>query len=195
MVNSKQYMTPTQKYMLFEYMIDGIIDWYNEVEQGVDIYNELNRLKLIKLNFFISAASTEGKKEGLLAYFDDFRAMPFGHVESQVYDQVKSFTSEPRKYQLGKYSLKVEEVPANYFSEIEEFKSNVDVAIHLLRGKNNNIVKYRSFDLVELSHEWASWRLVFNIAKSKGLNSMPIPKEIIINENKFYHLKSVMNVY
>lgn len=187
-------MTPTQKYMLFEYMIDGIIDWYNEVEQGVDIYNELNRLKLIKLNFFISAASTEGKKEGLLAYFDDFRAMPFGHVESQIYDQVKSFSSEPRKYHLGKFNIQEVTVSSDYYSDIESYKPFIDDAIVLLRRKNENLVKYKSFDLVELSHEWASWRLVFNIAKSKGLNSMPIPKEIIINENKFYHLKSVMNV-
>jgi hypothetical protein len=188
-------MRPTQKYMLFEYMIDGIISWYKDVDKGVDIKNELNRLKLIKLNFFITAASTEGKKEGLLAYFDDFRAMPFGHVESEIYDQVKSPIFQKRKYYLGKFSINEELVPSDYYTEIEIYKTLIDDAILLLRGKNENLVKYKSFDLVELSHEWASWRLVFNIAKSKGLNSMPIPKEIIINENKFYHLKSVMNVY
>lgn len=187
-------MTPTLKYNLFEYMIDGIISWYKDVDKDVDVYNELNRLKLIKLNFFISAASTEGKKDGLLAYFDNFSAMPFGHVESGIYDQIKSVIPQQRKYTLGKFSIKLEDVSLEYYSGIETYKSQIDDAILLLRSKNENLVRYKSFDLVELSHEWSSWRLVFNIAKSKGLNSMPIPKEIIINENKFYNLKSVMNV-
>jgi hypothetical protein len=188
-------MAPQQKYKLFEYMVDGIIDWYREVDASVNIYTDLNRLKLIKLNFFISAASTEGRQAGLLNYFNDFRAMPFGHVESEVYDQIKINPIGTRKYHLGKYSITIENVASDYFSDIEMYMPEINQAILLLKNKNPNLVKYQSFDLVELSHEWTSWKMVFNIAKSKGLNSMPIPKEIIINENKFYHLKSFMNVY
>ena len=188
-------MNPTQKYKLFEYMIDGIIAWYKVVAPDANVKSELNRLKLIKLNFFISAASTEGKKYGLLQYFDKFHAMPFGHVESEVYDHVKSSLTIEKKYYLGKDSIEILGVPNNYFDEISEYTPEIDDAIHFLKKKNPDLVKYKSFDLVELSHEWTSWKMVFNIAKSKGLNSMQIPNQIIINENKFYHLKSFMNVY
>lgn len=187
-------MNPALKYKLFEYMIDGIVEWYKDVDNKVDVNNELNLLKLIKLNFFVTAASTIEKQEGLLMYFDDFRAMPFGHVESGIYGQVKIPLPQERKYHISRSYLKVEITTADYYKEIDPYKVHVDDAINLLRLKNENLVKYKSFDLVELSHQWASWRLVFNIAKSKGLNSMPIPKELIINENKFYHLKSVMDV-
>ena len=187
-------MNPTQKYKLFEYMIDGIVAWYNDVQDGIDVCNELNRLKLIKLNFFVSAASTDGKKIGLLEHFDKFYAMPFGHVESDIYDHVKILPYHG-KYILKKDTIEINKVPGNYYDEIDRYKSEVDDAIYFLSRKNPHLVKYKSFDLVELSHEWSSWKLVFNMAKSKGMNSMLIPNQIIINENKFFHLKSFMNVH
>lgn len=51
--------------------------------------NDLSVLKIMMLLFFTVAASVKQDDEGLLKVFNNFVAMPIGHIESDVWDIIK----------------------------------------------------------------------------------------------------------
>ncbi|HUW06936.1 MAG TPA: type II toxin-antitoxin system antitoxin SocA domain-containing protein [Williamwhitmania sp.] len=186
-------MAKEEKVYLFEYMIKSVVDKYktlNHVEENV-AFSVFSKLKLIKLNFFISAVNTDEKDNGLLDVFDNFYAMPYGHVESDVYNSIKE--GELKFFNLTETSLNrkcIFETNSRFSKE----ESRIDDAIDSLLEKNSKFFDYTAFQLVELSHEWYSWRLVFDIAQKNGKFSSPIPPEIIQSEEKIFELSNYASV-
>ena len=171
------------KLIPFDYVVNQIIVWYNN-EGGNLENNDLSKLKLAKLLFFISAASTMSGTPGLLAIFNDFYAMPYGHVESEIQDRIEQSVH----YDISRNGLTIKA----HYSDTENnildqgFKNLVNEALQKLKGLNSALVLYDPFRLVELSHEWQSWKTVFSLAKRHGKFSMKIPNEMIINEPKIF---------
>src|SRR5690606_38698982 len=65
-------------------------------------------------------------------------------------------------------------------------RSEILESVASLRLENDDLVLFTALDLVELSHKWTSWRIIFESARSKDKYSQRIPSEIIQNENKFF---------
>lgn len=177
----------TNKIKAFEYLVIKLSDWYKELNKNISFENnDLNKLKILKLHFFVSAVNANEKKEGLLNIFDNFYAMPYGHVESDVYSKINQFES----MRIDRSGLAfTKSLPINYFADIEEIIPEIDQSISNLRSINNDLINYKALDLVNLSHTWYSWRLVFNYAKQNGSFSAPIPSDLIRREPKFFHLE------
>lgn len=179
-------MSADKKIYLFEYMIKKIVDKYKElksVETDSEAYAAFSKLKLIKLNFFVSAVDANEDNSGLLDIFNNFYAMPYGHVESDIYNGIQEGKLEFFILSEASLSEKSSFVPK------EDFKSEelrIDNAIDSLLKKNVSFFDYTAFQLVELSHEWYSWRLVFDIAQRNGKLSSLIPSKIIKSEEKFF---------
>ena len=178
-------MGADKKIYLFEYMIKKIVEKYVTLK-NVDKREALSafsKLKLIKLNFFISAVNANEKNNGLLDIFDNFYAMPYGHVESDIYEGLKKL-----KY----YSFEGNQLKENsQFPEDIKFpdeKRKIDQALESLYDKNPNILYASAFQLVELSHRWHSWKIMFEKAKSSGTNSTPISFQMIKFEPKYFEL-------
>lgn len=175
----------SNKIACFEFMMDELVAWV--IKLGGDPKTELNLLKVIKLNFFIAAASSSEGEKGLLEVFDNFHAMPYGHVESSVYDAVKGIPG------LSKYSLKG--------GSIEWNQNSIHLDILSQNRIKDSILKIRSIDdkfvlksgayLVDLSHTWHSWRLFYSLAKSMDKKSMKIPIEVIQRETKIFSLERI----
>ena len=171
----------------FEYMVHKFIAWYNELNNSndLDTYEDFSKLKLIKLHFFVCAITTrldKNHEEGLLRSFDNFYAMPYGHVESDVYSRLKDVES----IEINNTNIRVlNKCPDKLCKEeIEE----IDKAVAALKSENIEIINYNASRLVNLSHEWNSWQTSYSIAQNLNKASIKIPISLIVNEPKFYSL-------
>lgn len=175
------------KIKAFEYLAIKLSEWYRELNHNLPFErNDLNKLKILKLHFFVSAVNANESKEGLLRIFNNFYAMPYGHVESDVYSQLNQLES----ISIDRSGLKFTKIlPKHYFDEIENIIPEINHSINELKSINIDLINYKALDLVNLSHRWYSWRLVFNYAKQNGSFSAPIPSELIRKEPKFFHLE------
>lgn len=173
----------TSKILAFEYVVSSLVDWFNEVnkEKNEDFRQNFSKLKLIKLHFFVSAVDADKKDKGLLSTFDNFYALPYGHVESDVYKAL----DQTIRYKLLSDSLSIKD---DVIINIDlDLKGKIDASISKLKNINPDLVNYSAFDLVELSHKWYSWKTAFEQAKREGKYSAPISSETIQYEPKFFY--------
>lgn len=164
-------------------MLDKFIEWDKEINnRATPAPGSFTKLKVIKLNFFTSAALANDDNEGLLKIFDKFYAMKYGHVESDILSNCDRLS----KYYFEDNVLVKREF---YDDEIEikpEDKELINNSISKLKFYNNDLIRYTSSQLVNLSHLWYSWKILFN--KNRKSNSIPINPYIIQTEPKIFEL-------
>lgn len=169
----------------FEYLVYQLQLWHSKESDSNQ--NDLSVLKVLKLLFFVSAVDTKQDSKNTLLdnVFDNFVAMPYGHVESDVYRHIKQKSHANininNTCSIIKDSFNVENIDA-------DIRSSIDNSLIKIKKINPNIIKYSSFDLVDLSHEWYSWQYFYNEAVSEGVFSKAIPVEEIKSEEKIYQL-------
>ena len=173
-----------EKLKAFEYLIFKLKDWYNEIDGFNFESNDFSKLKVLKLVFFSAAVNADKPTFSLLDNFDNFYAMPYGHVESDIYKNFNSLSL----IKVNSAMTTINE-DANYFEDLDFIiKSKIENSIFALKTENNNLITYSAMELVELSHMHFSWSCSFDIAKQKGKLSQSIPKEMITFEKKFFYL-------
>lgn len=172
-------MTPKLK--AFEYFVFKLTEWYKEAYECGNLEgNDLSKLKIFKLHFFTTAITASPTENGLLGVFDEFYALPFGPVESDVYsnlDDLEYFRITNSTLVL-KQELNVDDICST------EFKEQIDTAVTKIQSAYFNLIKASAFDLVELSHKWSCWSIVFDFAKRKQSLSAKIPPELIKQESQ-----------
>ncbi|ERJ61346.1 hypothetical protein [Sphingobacterium paucimobilis] len=172
------------KIVLFEYFLKKLVEWYCDYYQlnitnfNDHPYNNLSKLKVIKLHFFACSTNSEA-----LEIFDDFHAMPYGHVESGIYNHLDNL----RFCNVTNSKLIINDMNSflNFFPKNYEV---IDACIERLRNINLSLISLEPFELVELSHKWFSWRYNFQKARQNGSYSRPINSELILKEEKFYSI-------
>lgn len=167
---------------VFQHVIHELLMWYG-LEKNVE-NNDFSVLKSLKLLFFVTAASTELRENSLLkGVFDNFYAMPYGHVESDIYNYIRNGESKNDRYHITNsktvinYSISMPNIDLS-------IKKRIQDSIFILKNLNYNIVFMNQFDLVELSHKWDSWKNNFH--KNNYSNSIQISSEDIFRESKIY---------
>ena len=188
------------KIELFEYTISHLINWYEEVHPEETIPRDvLSKLKAFKLHFFVCAINAKsGDEKDLTNLYDNFSALPYGHVESDVYDNL----GRMRHYTLGNGSIQyidgilkplvhknilLHQAEEAEEAEVIEYIDMIDKSIISLREINDNLISETAIELVELSHKWFSWITFFKKARSINKFSMPIPSSVIKIESKFFY--------
>lgn len=170
----------------FEYLVYKLVEWFEQSTGKVD-RNDLSTLKVLKLTFFVSAVGTTKKsKETLLDdVFDKFVAMPYGHVESDVYSGIKK-----KVYLNINVDNKCTKIKESFNPDLYDsnLKKKIGHAVDALKEVNPNLIKMSSFDLVDLSHSWYSWQKYYRQAKDMGRFSEEIPVQEIKNEHKIYQI-------
>lgn len=174
------------KIQAFEYVLYKLVAWYkNAYPKSED--NDISVLKALKLLFFISAVDTTKDSSGTLLddVFNNFVAMPYGHVESDVYSIIKRRRLQQVEINNHKTSI------SNTFDldGIEvDLRKRIDMSVNKLQSINFNLIKYSSFNLVDLSHTWYSWQYFYNMALATHCQSHPIQNDYIKSEEKIYTL-------
>ena len=171
----------------FEYVLYKLDEWYKEKNTSSEEHNDISILKALKLLFFISAVdSRKDSDETLLdVVFNNFVAMPYGHVESDVYSNIKNNSHNNITIDNNKATItnldKILELKA-------DVKTKIDNSIIKLKGINAELINMSAFELVELSHSWYSWKIYFAKAKRNNTNRESIPNEIIKSEEKIFFI-------
>jgi hypothetical protein len=182
------------KLTYFEYSVAKLIEWYCAINQKTlsefKLANDFSKLKVLKLHFFLCAVNSNSNS--LLNLFDAFYAMPYGHVEGEIYGKITANELEKFKFtdsMLGTNYESIKDLLASFQKiEGEKYKNEIDEAIESLKSENIDLINYSALELVDLSHLWTSWKVTFNLARSRGKFSERIPSNVVQNESKFYSI-------
>lgn len=170
----------------FDYMLHLFEEWRDNHEtiKGKP-FPKLTAMKLL----FLAAAPKKDRGDDLLDIFDNFYAMPYGPVESDVYnamckDKLPSFSVkyrsiEPREgaepYNAKRYNCKLYHRVRN--------------AVNDLREKNEKLVLLNAFELVEITHRWSSWNRAMDFAEFMKQLSAKMSIDSIRDSSKIFDLK------
>lgn len=147
--------------------------------------NDFNILKLIKLHFFIVAINSE--KDKTLLDLNEFWAMPYGPVETNVYSRIRNDKNFEEFILSNEKILFLGKKP-----EINtQLEDKITDSIHLLLELEPRLLSADAGTLVELTHKWNCWRKNYSLARAKNTYSSIIPKEDIINDIKIVNLDLV----
>ena len=186
-------MQSQEKLLYFEYTIKSLMNWYAELGCKEE-ENNFSVLKSLKLLFFVSAAQAVRSRKSLLLedVFDEFYALPYGHVESSVYKEIKNQNGTLNYYKIDNSKVTVlDDADTDIFQGLSnEITNEIDASVQFLKQANKFLVKMSPFDLVNLSHAWYSWQKYYKIAKESGSLSSKIPFEIIKSEDKLFKLNA-----
>ncbi len=175
------------KILSFEYFVSLLIEWHHEKFGSNDnsFHDSFSRLKILKLLFLAAAVDAGKDNDGLLDVFSNFVAMPHGPVESDIYNGIVN--SKMKVYELTDKSLSI---IGNIQSEQEllapSLIKRITDSVDLLKKKNINLITYSAFELVEITHKWNCWSILYNYALSKGLRSIQMPSMTIKMSLKYY---------
>lgn len=169
-----------QKKVAFSHMIDLLKDWYKEIFPGKnddDFFSNSSKLSLLKFLFLVSAVKANDGSD-LLEIFTDFSALPYGPVESDIYNAI--IADEIPKYTIGDRSIWLNEKPLVANEDIER---KIRKAIESLKEKNPNLIKSNASQLVNITHKWRSWSETYDFAEFIGQKGMPMNINDIRNDN------------
>lgn len=179
-------MKKNKKLKYFEYLVKKLIEWYKDVCNNKDIsYAAFTRLKLQKLLFLASAINACENNSGLLSIFDDFYAMQYGPVESDIYNAMMNDKFD--KLSFSERYMIIQEDITNISQGLDEnIIKKIDDAIYQLRLQNDQLIKYPAFKLVDITHKWKSWQNAIDIATALGNGSEKMPINDIRLDAKYF---------
>ena len=134
----------------------------------------ISKLKALKLLFFTVAID---KSWSLLDnVFDNFCALPYGPVESDIYDNLGNLPN----YVLIGNDLKPKADATFDYGELP-YKDQIDKSVSLLAESYSKLFEMSAMELVELTHRSDCWIIPFEQAKALGSMSRKMPAEVIKN--------------
>lgn len=169
------------KLIAFEYLTNAVLKWKAEVYNTEVIGVRLSKTQVLKLLFLVSAVPSEEGGD-LLDIFNNFYALQFGPVESDVLDYI---TAGRLSYlETADNMLSIGESTFDSLDRVQ--KSRIDKAVFKLRSQNSDLVKYSATDLVEITHKWWCWKQAFQVAQLLNKGSFPMSIDSIRQSNKVY---------
>lgn len=178
-----------EKIEAFEYSVSEFIKWKMDYNKNIyssdELFNKQNdfsKIKVMKLLFFMTAINSN--QNNLLKIFNKFYAMPYGHVEHDIHENI----SELKRYKISNYKLIIKKNFKENFDLSLSLKDEIDSSIKLLKEAHFGLINYKPFDLVDLSYKWRSWRVVYNTARLNDKFSGLIPHDLIRKEPKIFFI-------
>lgn len=126
-----------------------------------------SRTQLLKLLFFVSAVKVNGRD--LLDIFDNYYAMQFGPVESDVFNAMNNEGIDYIHFQIDGDTMK-----------------RIDDALYELNSRYPSLFKRSASELVEISHKWSCWRDAYAFADFMGKGSVKMGVEQIRKSNQVF---------
>lgn len=169
------------KITAFEYVLYKLNEWYKENNPTQE--NDLSILKAMKLLFFVSGVDIANN---LFGTFNRFQAWQYGHVEADLYNQYSQKKGNFNYLEISREKTILKLSLTEFIESIslpDKLKSKIDKDIEELKKKNNELINYPAFELVNLSHAYHSWDIYYNKLKKPYTD---MDKSIIINEPKYY---------
>ena len=169
------------KITAFEYVLYKLNEWYKGNNPTQE--NDLSILKAMKLLFFVSGVDIANN---LFGTFNRFQAWQYGHVEADLYNQYSQKKGNFNYLEISREKTILKLSLTEFIESIslpDKLKSKIDKDIEELKKKNNELINYPAFELVNLSHAYHSWDIYYNKLKKPYTD---MDKSIIVNEPKYY---------
>lgn len=181
------YPDKNNKVLYFEYTIYRLSEWVKKNNPKCTHPEFIfSKLKALKLLFFVAAVGADANNNKLLNIFNKFYAMPYGPVESDIYNSILNHTTQIYDI-LDRGTLKKSNVSISIFHYLNrDIKNNIDANIELLLKNNPDIINLPPYKLVDISHKWSVWINAMNIANILGKKSELMNTDDIISSSKFY---------
>lgn len=176
------YSDINQKNSYFEYIVYKLNDLKNEFQIHDD--SIFTKLRLQKLLFLVSTINATSDNKGLLDIFDNFYALPYGPVESDIYDSMNKNDFTNIKFNGNKCVLS--NLNENTFTSLDyKYKDLVNNSIQKLKEKGviKEYLEMPVFDLVNITHQWTVWQVAMSIAKMLNSGSESMSTDDIINSS------------
>lgn len=175
---------------IFKNVVFKLRDWYVEEKQiKKDEFNNINDfsvLKLLKLHFFVVAINSNENE--ILLGKNSFWAMPYGHVESVIYNAIRDNGDLDHFVVSRVQTLFIKETPP---SIDPIYVKAIDDSIRKIRQIEHRLILADSGTLVDLTHLWGSWKKYYTLARMENKFSKEIPDIEIKRDNKLLNLDLV----
>ncbi|MCE4067320.1 SocA family protein [Chryseobacterium gleum] len=171
------------KYILYKFSV-----WYEE-SYGNSESNDLSVLKSLKLIFLLATVNSDKPNENLLDIGFKFVAMPYGPVETEIYDSYREKTITDIIDTNGINSSFLKSI--NYdevLSHLSGEKKIIDNSLSILKSKNYYLILKSASYLVDLTHMFNSWKQNYKKALILGKYSFDIPNDDIKKDILYYSL-------
>jgi hypothetical protein len=174
----------TNKIQYFEYFLTKLYNYLGQKDS-----NDLSIVKSLKLVFFLVNSVEKpdvDHKYPLLEKFDNFYALPLGHVESDIYKAIKKIEDfKLNNFEITRFGTKLLNTDLSIISS--------DIYTDMIDSGFEQLVKFDLINktgnyLVNLSHCHSSWFKNYNIALQNGKNSEKISVLDFNTEQKYFAL-------
>lgn len=156
------------KNIIFEYLVFRLDQWKNDLENAGVKVPAFTKLRLQKILFLVCAWNVEMKKRKLLNVFDHFCALPYGPVEVDIYEAMKSNNAFLHISFDGNKCVYDKLDPSMFSSVNKEYKEWVDEAVERFMNDERQYLTMPVFDLVDITHRWTAWKITMEIASFLG---------------------------
>ncbi|PDP73025.1 type II toxin-antitoxin system antitoxin SocA domain-containing protein [Porphyromonas gingivalis] len=169
------------KKLLFEYIVYQLVLWAKA--ENVD-KPDFSKLRLQKILFLVSTIKATKERHGLLGIFNKFYALPYGPVESTIYDAMSQ--DKFHNINFSGNNCSYTNLNEDLFTLLkDQDKKLVEESISDLKlkceGGRTNHITIPVFELVEITHRWTVWQVAMSIANMLGGKSETMSTEEILN--------------
>ena len=172
-------MKNIDKIMAFDYMLQLIEEWRTDYFTSKNLTVEpLSKLIVLKLLFLI-AAPKKNNGPDLLDTFNNFHALPYGPVESDIYNAI--LDNKIPSYYVKDRSVEVKD--KKVYDTNDPLCIEIKRALDDLKNINSSIISLNSFELVEITHKWDSWNRSMKFAEFMGRSSAKMLIESIRSDS------------
>lgn len=172
-------MAKYDKIKAFDYMLQLIEDWRTDFFTSKKLtVKPLSKLIVLKLLFLIAAPKKNGGLD-LLDTFNNFHALPYGPVESDIYNAI--LDNKIPSYYVKDRSVEVKD--KQVYDTNDPLCIEIKKALNDLKNINPSIISLNSFELVEITHKWDSWNRSMKFAEFMGRSSAKMLTESIRSDS------------
>lgn len=174
------------KNLIFEYLVFRLDEWKKYLEKNGVKVPAFTKLRLQKILFLICAWKAESTNRKLLKIFNQFYALPYGPVEMDIYDAMKSNQTFQHISFNGNECIYCK-LESDMFTSISRVHREwIDEAMDDFIKNDRKYLTMPVFDLVELTHKWTVWQIAMQYAKLCGHNREKMTSLEIIESKKCY---------
>lgn len=145
--------------------------------------HSISKLKAFKLLFFVVAIDSN---DWILLdeVFDNFYALPYGPVESDVYDNLSML----QNYQLVGNNLTLKQnVDFSYTQCEDRYKGLIKKSVETLGVLFPKLFSMSAIELVELSHRAECWQIAISQANAIGSSSRKMTNSLIKQSRVYFY--------
>lgn len=156
------------KNLLFEYLVFRLVEWGKNIEKKNEKVPTFTKLRLQKILFLVCAWNVDNTNRKLLDVFNQFYALPYGPVEIDIYDAMKSNQSFQHISFNGNECIYSKLVSSMFTSISSVYRKWIDEAVDNFIRNDRKYLTMPVFDLVDITHRWTAWKITMEIASFLG---------------------------